>query len=80
MKEMAAVPLASWEIPPIQFGCGRIGVPSCTLHFLEAGAVVECTRPRSLSMRMRQSVSEFSVERCVFMIDSPCSPTPGAVD
>jgi len=25
---------------------------------------------RSLSMRMRQSVSEFSVERCVFMIES----------
>jgi hypothetical protein len=35
---------------------------------------------RSLSMRMRQSVSEFSVERCVFMIDSPCAPAPRAVD
>jgi hypothetical protein len=34
---------------------------------------------RSLSMKMRQSVSEFSVERCVFMIDSPCAPESCAV-
>jgi hypothetical protein len=31
-------------------------------------------------MRMRQSVSEFSVERCVFMVDLPCAQRRCAVD